>query len=179
MRREPTERWATGDIELFLLTPEKITDAYVDWLNDPEVNRYLESRFARHDRPSTEAFVAGVLASEKDLFLGIWSRELGRHVGNIKLGPVDRHHRSGEIGLMIGDRGAWGRGIATQAIAMMSEIAKHELGLRRVTAGCYASNIGSRRAFERAGFIVECMRPGHFLLEGRPEDLVLMARFLD
>lgn len=176
MQLSATERWTSGDVELFLLTPEHVGDEYVGWLNDPEIRRYLESRFAQHDHASTEAFVAAMLASPKDLMFGIRSRSLDRHVGNIKLGPIDRNHGSGEIGLMIGDRGAWGRGIASTAIAIVSDIAFAELGLRRVTAGCYASNIGSQRAFERAGFTIECVRPSHFLLDGKPEDFVLMAR---
>lgn len=177
MQIAPTARWISDDVELFLLTPELVSDAYVAWLGDPEINRYLESRFATHDRASTQAFVASIAASSKDLMFGIRSRSLGRHVGNIKLGPIDRHHGTGEIGLMIGDRNAWGRGIASTAIKQICEIAFAELGLRRVTAGCYASNGGSQRAFERAGFTVEGIRKGHFLLDGMPEDLVLMGRF--
>lgn len=175
MHRDPTPRWTSVDVELFLLTPEDVGAAYVGWLNDPEVNRYLESRFVPQDHASTVAFVAGALASAKDLLLGIRSVALGRHVGNIKLGPINREHGLGEIGIMIGDRDAWGKGIASRAIAMLRDIAAHELGLRRLTAGCYASNVGSRRAFERAGFAVEAVRPGHFLLDGEAEDLVLMG----
>lgn len=175
MRRDPTPRWSSADVELFLLTPDAVGDAYVGWLNDPEVNQYLESRFAPQGHASIAAFVAGALASEKDLLLGIRSVALGRHVGNIKLGPINREHGLGEVGIMIGDRGAWGQGLASRAIAMLRDIAAEELGLRRLTAGCYASNIGSRRAFERAGFTVEAVRSGHFLLNGEPEDLVLMG----
>lgn len=177
MRLIPTSRWSGPRIELFLLTPDLVTNAYVDWLNDPEVNRFLESRFARHDADGVRAFVGEVLGSDANLFLGIRSTELDRHVGNIKLGPIDRRHGLGEIGIMIGDRSAWGRGIATDAIAMITEIGFHELGLRKITAGCYRSNEGSRRAFERAGFAVEAIRPAHFILDGSPEDAVLLGRF--
>lgn len=178
MRLAATDHWTSPAVELFLLTPELVSQAYIDWLADPEINRYLESRFTAHDRASTEAYVASMLESERSLMLGIRSAKLDRHVGNIKLGPIDSHHSLGEIGIMIGDREAWGRGIASQAIAMLSEIAKEQLGLRRLTAGCYESNIGSRRAFERAGFVVEGVRPAHFLLDGKPEGLVLMGRLL-
>jgi [ribosomal protein S5]-alanine N-acetyltransferase len=179
MHRAATPLWRSATAELFLLTPEHVTEAYVGWLRDPEVACYLESRFAEHDLASTRAFVADALASELQLMLGIHSTALGRHVGNIKLGPIDRHHRTAEVGIMIGDRAAWGRGIATEAISMAAAISAAELGLRRLTAGCYRSNAGSQRAFERAGFTVEAVRPGHFLLDGQPEDLVLMGRRLD
>lgn len=179
MRAEPTPRWRTDAVELFLLLPEHVGPAYVRWLNDPEVNRYLESRFAPHDEPGVRDFVGAQLASGHSLFLGIRSVALGgRHVGNIKIGPIDRHHGVGEIGILVGEREAWGRGIATAAIALVVAIAREELGLRKLSAGCYASNEGSARAFVKAGFSVEGRRPAHFLLDGRAEDLVLLGRVL-
>jgi RimJ/RimL family protein N-acetyltransferase len=179
MHLSQTGRWQTRRIELFVLEPEHASDAYVGWLNDPEVNRFLESRFAVHDREGVAAFIAAALADPKTLFLGIRDREIGRHVGNIKVAGIDRHHGLGEVGVMIGDRGAWGRGIGSEAIQCVGEIARHELGLRKLTAGCYGSNAASAKAFEKAGFHIEARRPRHFLLDGQTEDLILMARLLD
>lgn len=179
MRREATPLWRTDILELFLLEPSHVGDAYVGWLNDPLVNQYLESRFAVHDVAGVQEFVAAQLVSEHSLFLGIRSAALdGRHVGNIKLGPIDRHHGLGELGIMIGDRAAWGRGLATAAIAQLATIAREEMGLRKLSAGCYAGNEGSARAFVKAGFVLEGRRPAHFIVEHRPEDLVLLGRLL-
>ncbi|WP_194953337.1 GNAT family N-acetyltransferase [Sphingopyxis solisilvae] len=179
MRIDPDTHWENDIVRLAVLTPDDVGDAYVGWLNDPEVNRYLESRFAVHDRAAVAAYVKSMFASPVSLFLAIHSKALGRHVGNIKIGPIDRHHGLGEIGLMIGARDAWGRGIATHAIAAVAQIGFRDLGLRKLTAGCYADNRGSRIAFERAGFTVEGIRRAHFVSDGRFEDLVLLARFAD
>ena len=165
-------------MELFVLRPEHVTDAYVSWLNDRDINRYLESRFTTHTLESTREYVAATLASPEYLFLGIRSIALGRHVGNIKIGPINRHHGTAEVGIIIGDKAAWGRGIATAAIVLLSDVARVELGLRKVTAGCYASNAGSQRAFEKAGYAVEGIRHKQFLLDGRAEDLIVMGQLL-
>lgn len=178
MRIEATESWTDEKVSLFLLTPDRVSEAYIGWLNDPEINRFLESRFSVQDAPSVESFVLRMLESPDNLFLGIADLALGRHVGNIKLGPIDRRHGLGEIGIMIGDRDAWGRGIGSSAIARISDIAAAELGLRKLTAGCYASNVGSAKAFEKAGFEIEAIRKDHFLLDGEPEDAILLAKFL-
>jgi RimJ/RimL family protein N-acetyltransferase len=178
MQLDPTPRWTDGRIRLFPLTPESVTDAYVGWLADPEINRFLESRFSEQDRASVEAFVSGVNASPKDVVFGIHDVELGRHVGNIKLGPIDHNHGAGEIGIMIGDRAAWGRGVGTAAIAILVSIAREELGLRKLTAGCYVSNVGSRKAFEKAGFSVEGVRLAQCLIDGEPEDVILLGRLV-
>lgn len=168
-----------GDVELFALEADGVTDEYVAWLNDPAVNRYLESRFVRHTAQSTRRFVQAVVDSDDSILFGIRYVPERRHVGNIKLGPVDRHHRRAEIGLLIGDRTVWGRGIAAAAIELVTRYAFDSLGLLKVTAGCYAGNVGSRRAFEKAGFVVEAIRKRHFLLDGTPEDAVLLARWAD
>lgn len=176
LQASPAAPWQDERVELFLLEEADVGPAYVGWLNDPLVNRFLESRFAVHDEASTRAFVKSCLDDPDVLMLGIRSLALkGRHVGNIKLGPIDRRHGLGEIGILIGDREAWNGGVGSSAIRLLSRLAHKELGLRKLTAGCYTSNSGSQRAFEKAGFIVEARRAEHFVLNGEPEDLVLMA----
>lgn len=179
MQIETTSRWRDQAVELFLLQPSHVSPAYVGWLNDPQVNRYLESRFARHDLDSTRAFVDSCHRDPKTVFWGM--RALGMasaHVGNIKLGPIDGQHRTGDIGILLGEPTAWGRGLARAAISRVADIARHELGLRKLTAGCYASNIGSVKAFTLAGFVVEGRRPAQFLLDNQPEDLIQMGLVL-
>lgn len=175
---ESSAAWRGERVELFVLEPEHVSEAYVGWLNDPRVNRFLESRFAQHTLESTRQFVAGCRQSDKSLLLGLRSpRHAGRHVGNIKV-EVNAHHGLGEVGILIGETQAHGQGIATQAIELIARLARTQLGLRKLSAGCYATNGGSERAFVKAGFVVEGMRPGHFLLEGRPENLVLLGLML-
>jgi RimJ/RimL family protein N-acetyltransferase len=179
MKLEPTSSWRTDRIELFLLEPQHVGPAYVAWLQDPEINRYLESRFAIHTEQSTREFVRDCLGDDRTLFLGIRAVAFGAlHVGNIKIGPMDSRHGLGEVGILIGERSTWGHGIATHAIRAVADIARDQLGLRKLTAGCYASNVASCRAFERAGFEIEGRRRDHFLLDGHPEGLVLMGRWL-
>jgi [ribosomal protein S5]-alanine N-acetyltransferase len=169
---------SSDQVDLFLLTPEHVTDAYVAWLNDPSINQYLESRYAVHTVESVRVFVRSMLDSPDNLLLGIHSHATGTHVGNIKLGPIDSHHRTAEMGILVGAREAWGRGIGTSAIVLLSDLARERLLLRKVTAGCYASNVGSRRAFEKAGFLVEGIRARQVLLDGCEEDLVVLGKCL-
>ena len=175
MRIPSTARWKNNAVELFVLEPSDVTEAYVGWLNDPTVNRYLESRFSIHTIESTRQFVENCLACPSSLLLGIRSAHLhGIHVGNIKIAPIDRHHGLGEVGILVGEKNAWGRGVGSAAIQLLMTIARDELSLRKLTAGCYASTIGSQKAFLKAGFYIVGERKSHFLLDGEPESIVLM-----
>lgn len=166
----------TNLISLFIINSEDVSDNYVSWLNDPEVNRFLESRFQRQDIESVKKFVA-ICDSSQDTFLfGIRSKALGgMHVGNIKIGPIDNHHGLAEIGLLIGERAVWGKGVGTDSIKLVTQFAFNELGIRKITAGCYQSNFGSKRAFEKAGFKVEGIRERHFILNDVQEALIILG----
>lgn len=164
-----------GDLQLVPLLPEDVSDDYVRWLNDGAINKYLESRFTQHTLDSTRAFVAAACADAGTAMFGI--RLDTRHVGNIKLGPIDFRHRRGEIGILIGEPTVWGRGVGRRAIELISRFGFDTLRLHKLTAGCYGSNAGSLVAFRRAGFDVEGVRRQHYLLDDRFDDLLLLARF--
>jgi [ribosomal protein S5]-alanine N-acetyltransferase len=147
------------------LRPEHVTPAYVSWLNDPEINRYLESRFTTHTLESTRDFVAAQWRGGNVFFYGIWVPQPGaadRHVGNIKLGPVDRTHLTADIGFLIGDREQWGKGIASEAIALLVGLGC-QFGICKITAGAYENNPGSAKALTKAGFSLEGMRPNQVI----------------
>lgn len=145
-------------------------------MSDPDVVRYLEARHVPNDRASLEAFIRDANADPATLLLGIVVTAGRRHVGNIKIGPIDRRHRRSDVGILIGDRSVWGRGYATEAIAVLCEHAFGPLELHKVTAGFYAGNPGSVRAFEKSGFRPEARLADHWQSDGAWQDGRLMAR---
>jgi [ribosomal protein S5]-alanine N-acetyltransferase len=140
------------EIVLRTLDPDEVGEYYVDWMNDPAVVKYLESRFATHTLASIRQYVREMNASPSDLLLGIFLAETGQHIGNIKIGEVNRAHRFANLGLLIGEKSARGRGIGTRAIVLATRIAFRDLHLRCLTAGIYADNPSSYRAFLKAGW---------------------------
>lgn len=156
----------TGRLILRTLTSADASTEYLAWMHDPRVNRYLESRFSSFSLESLAQFIASCNENPKVLLVGITLKDGGRHIGNIKLGPIDPNHRLSDIGLLIGDPDAWGRGYAREAIAGLSEHALRVLGLHKLTASFYEANIGSEKAFLGAGWAIEGMRPRQFLSNG-------------
>ena len=152
-----------------------VNDDYYAWMNDPEVTQFLEVRFYPQSSQRIAEFVKGVDADRNNVFLAIINRSTGRHIGNIKLGPINWIHRIAEIGLLLGEKTDWGKGYATEAIRLVTEYAFKTLNLRKVTAGCYANNVGSEKAFLKAGFAKEGIRKDHFFLNGSYVDLVLLG----
>ena len=163
-------------LELRNLESSDATARYVGWLNDPIINRYLEVRFQTHSVESTAEFIRAVNASPDTVLFGMFVDGGRRHIGNIKLGPVSVNHRRADIGLMIGDRCEWGKGLATEAIALVADYGFHDLHLAKITAGCYGANKGSIKAFEKAGFVVEARLLRHWLTPDGSDDEFLIGQ---
>jgi [ribosomal protein S5]-alanine N-acetyltransferase len=91
------------------LEPSDLNATYLGWLNDPKVNRYLETRFL----PQTQEALQAYWQAHRDDPAGPWFAIClaadGRHIGNIKLGPIQWLHRRADLSLLIGDRGSWVR----------------------------------------------------------------------
>lgn len=144
-----------------------IGEAYLSWLRDPEVLRYLEIRFSgKQNLDDLVTFVNGVNASADTIMFGIFRKDDGRHIGNVKLGPIIKPHARAEIGFLIGDRPSWGQGYASEAIRATARFGLSRFGLAKITSGCYETNIGSRKALLKAGFSLVATIPNDVVDDG-------------
>ena len=162
-------------IHLRKVNIDDVCQAYVDWLNDSKVNQYLETRYQIQTISSVSKYVKKMVDKDDEYFFAICLNSNGKHIGNIKLGPVNLVHKFGEISLLIGDKNQWGKGYATEAIKSITNFAFDELGLHKLTAGCYADNIGSIKSFIKVGFFNEGNWKDHYYSNGKYVDRVCLA----
>ena len=153
-----------------------VNDCYYGWMNDPEITQFLESRFQPNSIESIQEYVKSKLGSPNEIFLSIVLLQDHRHIGNIKLGPMDWIHRRGDIGIIIGEKDCWGKGYAVEAIELVVDHAFRSLNLHKLTAGCYANNPASIRCFEKAGFEREAVRRSHCYYQGKYIDVLELGR---
>ena len=152
-----------------------VNENYYRWMNDPEITCFLETRFVPRSRENIAAFVREMDGKEDEPFFAICLADDNRHIGNIKLGPINWRHRRADISLLIGDRGCWGKGLATEAIAMITKFGFETLNLRKLCAGCYGTNIGSAKAFEKCGYRREGLLRDHVLTNGDTGSIILLG----
>jgi ribosomal-protein-alanine N-acetyltransferase len=153
-----SEKFEGAKIYLRRLTQTDVNETYLSWMHDKAINQFLESRWQEQTLSTLRDFVKSMNDSNENLVLAIVEKS-GRHVGNIKIGPIHKIYRTADLGYFIGPKECWGKGYATEAIALCCQIAIQELGLRRLQAGFMAGNEGSKVAIERNGFTREaCFR---------------------
>lgn len=162
-------------IYLRRLTEDDVSDDYVRWMNAPDINQYLESRFYTHTIESTKAFIRSV-TNENNYQFGIFVKENDKHIGNIKIGSINHYHRFADIGFLIGEKNYWGKGIATEAIGLATDFAFKTLKLHKLWGGLYSPNIGSLRAFQKNGYEQEGIKKSQCLLNGVYYDDILFGK---
>lgn len=143
----------------FYLRGLHVSDAsltYLSWLNDPEINQFLEVRL---NPPRTltdlKTFIRSCAENQHTLLLGIFLLDADVHIGNVKFGQINSNHKTADLGFLIGDKALWGKRYASRAIKLASNFGFKNLGLEKITAGAAAENIGSQKALVNAGFALE------------------------
>ncbi len=148
---------------------------YERWLNDPQVNQYMETRHSKQTIPQIKAYIAALENADDATLYAVCLKKKHRHIGNIKLGPVNRIHGYADVSLFIGEKSCWGMGYASEAIGLICTIAFERLNLNKLIAGCYETNTGSKKAFEKVGFVVEGVMKSMFRSKGQYVDCFFMS----
>jgi len=128
---------------------------YISWVRDIKnvqtIGRldYLLSM----DYQDIREYVSGLKASKNDSFFAVYYKDI--FVGTFKIGHIDWHLGIGDVGIMIGNEQYRGKGLSSQIIALGIDYSFDVLGLRKLSGGCYSTNINMRKCFERNGFVQE------------------------
>ncbi len=152
-----------------------VTDEYLHWMNDVELAKYIPAMTFPGTRAAVEEYVAREARNPATVFLAIIEKDTGRHVGNIKLGPISWVDRNAEYGRLLGDVAARSKGYGSEAVRMILRYAFEVLNLHKVFATCLASNKAAIRSNEKNGLSVEATIKEKRYVEGHYEDVVYMG----
>ena len=137
------------------LTAADVGHKYVEWLEDVEINCWLETRFERQSIKTCRQFVDSCNEDPRTHLMGIFLLPHMNHIGNIKVGFINTNQGTGEVSLFIGEKQHWGFGYGSEAIEALADWALNILHLERLEARIHEKNTPSFCAFKRAGWVTE------------------------
>lgn len=150
---------------------------YCGWLKDPQVNRFLMTR--NSTLKELKSYIKARVESENCLFAGIFLKENNRHIGTIKLEPIDWHKKEATLGILIGDKDSRGCGFGAESLAVLLDYARKELNLRKIKLGTLSENKSAIACFKKAGFRVEKIKKNSFNRDNKIQDILIMSRKLN
>jgi aryl-alcohol dehydrogenase-like predicted oxidoreductase/RimJ/RimL family protein N-acetyltransferase len=137
-------------IYLRKLIEDDASEEYASWINNRDVNKYLETKKAKVEE--LRDYIKKKSESKNCLFFGIFSKENDKHIGNIKLEPIDFNKKIATMGMLIGNKNYWGKGIGTEALKLLVNFAFEHLKIEKIDLGVLRDNKAAIRVYEKAGF---------------------------
>ena len=163
--------------EVFLrpLQESDIDDEYLSWFKneDGHLDYFTGSCRVFTREMIVEDFRKGI--SEKRWFYYLIESDSGTKIGNVKIGPIDTVNKTSDLVCLVGNRNFLGKGIASKAIAIANKVAFEKYDIRRLQGGMFQGNIGSIKAYTRAGWFIEARMKGFYWINGVSEDRVCVA----
>jgi [ribosomal protein S5]-alanine N-acetyltransferase len=129
-----------------------ITQRYIDWLNNPDINRYLSIKNKCNTHRDIEQYVRSYENTNNKILLGIFESRSKLHIGNVTLTHIDWKNKVCAVGIMIGDVLYHGKGYAVESLRLSSVLAFSKLKFCELFAGVENRNQASIKLFRRSGY---------------------------
>jgi RimJ/RimL family protein N-acetyltransferase len=147
-------------------------------IQDPEVGRLTGSPVAQSwDHEAEDGFVTwySTRHEQRDrLDLAVIDQATGACVGEVVLNQWDAGNRSCNFRILLAAAGR-DRGLGTEATRLIVDYGFERLGLHRISLGVFSFNPRARRAYEKAGFVVEGVLRDAYLCDGVWVDDIVMS----
>ncbi len=159
-----------GNISIFDF-PEESLSAIVKWRNDGDVNKYLISGYRTLEE--VQERYRGYFSSRGNRLFGI--RVDDTLIGYCIIIAVERNNNKCEVGIVIGEKAHWRKGIGSTVIRQLLKRAFTDLRMHRVEAIIQGDNVASVRCFSRVGFQLDGRLRDAKFRDGRYVDLLVYS----
>jgi RimJ/RimL family protein N-acetyltransferase len=103
----------------------------------------------------------------------------GKCIGQCALFNFDTVGHTAELGIAIGDKDYWGRGLGRETIRLLVHYGFQYHNLRKVWLRVLSKNERAIRAYTACGFVEEGRQRAHVWSDGAHDDLLLLGLLRD
>jgi [ribosomal protein S5]-alanine N-acetyltransferase len=173
----PALRIDTDKSVLRPLTEDDLSERYLGWLNDVEVNRFSSRRNRTFTFDDMTENLCQATASWDRLLLGLFERGSCVHIGNVQFQWVDRESGVADISNLLGERSRWGSGVVVDADKHLIHFAFQCLEARKIVMGNIAPHRASTFKSTSLGAQLEGRMRSHKRFGGEYVDVLRFGLF--
>jgi ribosomal-protein-alanine N-acetyltransferase len=157
------------------ITLNEVNNTYLSWLQDEEVMQGIAT--TGYTLENLKSYVAQRVNNPNVAFFTIRANDTTDHIGNIKLEVQDAKAKVSDLGLLIGNKNYWGKGVGLEACRLAITYGFEEMQLRKIYLAVYENNLSAKKIYEKLGFKMEGTLRKHVLVNGELYDKHLMGLF--
>lgn len=134
------------------LVENDATDRYLSWLDDTDAKKFITFAEKAKSLADLKQYVCDRIGRDDVLFLGIFEKKTGLHIGNIKYEPVNSELGYAIMGLLIGDPAYRGKGVAAEILSASAQWLKEHRKIKQILLGVSTDNPAAICAYQKVGF---------------------------
>ena len=135
------------------LTVADVSERYLEWLSDSEARKWIVAAADALQMADLKDYVAQRVGRAEVLFLGIFDKSSGMHIGNIKYEPVLPDQGSAMMGILVGDPSFRGKGVFAEVFGASAAWLRKERRITRIYLGVEKTHQTALKAYQNVGFV--------------------------
>ncbi len=152
------------------------TDSIIEWRN----KEFVREQFIYRElftRDTHINWMKKMVETGKVIQFIICLKENNKKIGSVYLRDIDAENRKCEFGIFIGEEDCIGCGYGREAAELICSYAFEKLGMYKVFLRVLSDNIRAQKSYKKSGFEVEGKSVADIWIDGRPIDVIFMAKF--
>lgn len=134
-----------------------------NWDQDPEVSQYREPY--NPSASKLESINFGIYVDKDKLQL----------IGSIGISSIDLKNNHAEIGMAIGNKNCWGKGIGTESVKLVLKYCFTTLNLNKVYLDVWEDNTRAIKCYQKCGFKNDGLMRQHVFKDSKYHSKLIMS----
>jgi len=151
-------------------------DKVLEYINDPEVKKYLMPGIPfplrKEDEEKWYQNLDGF--STKSYSFAIETLSKKEYIGGCGINNIDWKNSVASVGIFLG-KPHWNKGYGTDAMSILVRFIFNEMNINKIKLSVYSFNKRAIRAYEKVGFKIEGVLREELYREGKYHDVYVMG----
>jgi len=152
---------------------EEHLDKYTSWINDLEVSQFI-THFGRVLTREEEKEWYRSQAENDEPSFTIYCLKDDKPIGNCGLHNINRENDHAEMGIMLGEKEYWNRGLGTEAVRLITDYGFTVLNLHGIGLAVKDFNDRARKVYEKVGYRIAGRVRDFYKTDGNYYDEIIM-----
>jgi len=162
-----------GDELGFTEPKEEYLELYKDWFNDLEVNQFVSNFGTVLTTEAEENWYKSQAESDEATFTIHYLPD-DKPIGNCGIHNVHQENDHAEMGIVLGEKEYWDRGLGTEAVRLITDYGFTALSLHGISLWVKSYNKRAIRVYEKVGYQESGRMRDFYKVDGEYYDQVLM-----
>lgn len=145
---------------------------YIQWINDQDMNKFLETTKTPITKDQLHNYVSNVLNDDSYVFFAVVNKITNKHIGNVKIGPINWVDRRSQYGRLL-SKDEWGKGYGSEILLLIMKYVFEVLNLNKLHDSALSSNHASIQSVQKAGMEIEGELNDYSYHNGKYESITL------